>query len=94
MAILEAAQYGKPAIGPNHGGFTEIIEQGDAAIGKLFEPGNVDDLERQVVELWNDSSSCQHLGDKAFEKLNLAYSTEVVGRQWELLLEEIVNRKR
>ena len=94
MAILEAAQYGKPAIGPNHGGFTEIIGQGNDAIGKLFEPGNVDDLERQVVDLWNDSLSCQQLGDKAFEKLKRAYSTEVVGGQWELLLEEVVNRKR
>ena len=29
MAILEAAQYGKPTIAPNHGGFTEIIGERD-----------------------------------------------------------------
>ena len=24
MAILEAAQFGKPCIGPDHGGFTQL----------------------------------------------------------------------
>ena len=53
MAILEAACYCKPTIGPAHGGFTEIIGRGEQAIGDLFEPNNLDDLERKVVSLWN-----------------------------------------
>ena len=53
MAILEAACYGKPTIGPAHGGFTEIIGRGEQAIGDLFEPNNFDDLEQKVVSLWN-----------------------------------------
>lgn len=69
MAILEAAQFGKPIIGPNHGGFTEIIGEGDAAIGRLFRPGNVDDLERHVVALWNNSNEIARLGEKAHGKL-------------------------
>lgn len=64
MAILEAAQFGKPVIGPNHGGFTEIIGEGDAAIGRLFRPGNVDDLERHVVALWNNPNEIARLGER------------------------------
>ncbi len=86
MAILEAARHGKPAIGPNHGGFTEIIGQGAQAIGKLFEPGDIDDLERQTVELWASPSLRENLGARAFEKLKLRYSTEVIGQQWRQLL--------
>lgn len=89
MAILEAACYGKPTIGPNHGGFTEIIGQGENAIGKLFEPSNVDDLEKQIVELWNDPKTTEDLGKKAFKKLQERYSSEVVYKQWETLFEKI-----
>ena len=86
MAILEAARYGKPTIGPDHGGFSEIIGRGDRAIGRLFVPGDVDDMERQVVELWNDSREIACLGQRAFDKLSKEYSSEVVSHQWEKLL--------
>lgn len=52
MSILEAAQYGKLTIGPDHGGFTEIIGKGEKAIGRLFTPNDITDLERQITELW------------------------------------------
>ena len=92
MTILEAACHGKPAIGPRHGGFTEIIGEGGQAIGRLFEPGSVDDLERQVTALWNDKAGCMMLGAKAFRKLKAQYSTEAVSRQWSLLLEDITGK--
>ena len=94
MAILEAAQYGKPTIAPNHGGFTEIIGEGDAAIGRLFRPGDVDSLERYVVELWNNPQETEQLGKRAFEKLKKEYSSEVIYRKWEKLFSDIVNRKK
>ena len=73
MTILEAAKYGKCTIGPNHGGFTEIIGQGKEAIGKLFEPNNIKDLEKQIVELWNNQTQIEKLGEKAFKKLKECY---------------------
>ena len=94
MAILEAAQYGKPTIAPNHGGFTEIIGEGDAAIGRLFRPGDVDSLERYVAELWNNLQETEQLGKRAFEKLKKEYSSEVIYRKWEKLFSDIVNRKK
>ena len=89
MVILECAQHGKPTIGPNHGGFTDIIGKGDAAIGRLFRPGDVDDLEQQIVALWNAPEECVALGAKAFEKLKREYSTETASRQWDALLREL-----
>lgn len=89
MAILEAAQYGKPTIAPNHGGFTEIIGEGDSAIGRLFCPGEVDSLERHVVELWNNPQETGRLGQRAFEKLKREYSSEVVYRKWEDLFSNL-----
>lgn len=94
MSILEAAQYGKPTIGPNHGGFTEIIGEGEAAIGCLFRPGDVGDMERQIVELWNMPSEVARLGKKAFEKLKKNYSTEAVYRQWADLFNRLINEKK
>lgn len=87
MAILEAAQYGKPTIGPDHGGFSEIIGRGDRAIGRLFTPGDVDDMERQVMELWNNSGEVARLGRRAHERLLREYSSEVVYRRWAELFE-------
>lgn len=93
MSILEAAKYGKCTIGPNHGGFTEIIGKGEEAIGKLFEPGNIDDLERQIVKLWNNSKTTEELGKKAFKKLQEKYSSEVIYKQWETVFEELKNKR-
>ena len=90
MSILEAACYGKPTIGPAHGGFTEIIGWGDSAIGKLFEPNNLDDLERQIVSLWNNTDEIARLGQMAFEKLQREYSSEVIYKKWNRLFQELV----
>ncbi|OUN58401.1 glycosyltransferase family 4 protein [Alistipes sp. An66] len=90
MSILEAAQFGRPTIGPNHGGFTEIISEGDTAIGRLFVSGNVEDLERQVVALWNNPNEIVRLGEKAHDKLLREYSTEVIYQKWNDLIKSML----
>ena len=90
MAILEAAQFGKPTIGPNHGGFTEIIGEGEAAIGRLFAPGDVDDLDRQVAALWNSPDEVSRLGEKAHDRLLREYSSEVIYQKWKNLVNELI----
>lgn len=92
MAILEAACYGKPTVGPAHGGFTEIIGRGDSAIGKLFRPNNLDDLERQIVSLWNAPDEIARLGQMAFDKLQREYSSEVIYKKWVSLFQELVKK--
>ena len=76
MAILEAAAHGKPTIGPDHGGFSEIIGKGDDAIGRLFAPNNIEDLEEQVVRLWNAPEDVDQLGYAAYKKLKTEYSSK------------------
>lgn len=90
MAILEAAQFGKPCVGPDHGGFTEIIGKGENAIGRLFKPNNLNDLEKQVLTLWNQPVLTEELGRKAYEKLRKEYSSEVVYRKWDELFTKIL----
>ena len=91
MSILEAAQFGKPTVGPNHGGFTEIIGEDKTAIGRLFVPGDVDDLEQHVVALWNNSDEIARLGEKAHDKLLREYSSEVIYKKWNDLIRSIFN---
>lgn len=76
MAILEAAAMGKPCIGPRHGGFTEIIGEGREAIGRLFQPDDVDDLASQIVWFWENPDEAKRLGERAFNKLQSEYSSE------------------
>ena len=92
MSILEAAQYGKPTIGPDHGGFSEIIGRDDATIGRLFSPGDTDELERRVVELWSDRTAVAELGRRAHDKLLREYSSEAVYGKWEKLLNSLTLR--
>lgn len=89
IVLLDAALHGKPSIGPDHGGFTEIIGKGEEATGLLFEPGDVDDLERQVTTLWNAPELCRELGNKAYAKLQSHYSSEVTQQQWAALLQQL-----
>ena len=90
MAILEAACHGKATVGPDHGGFTEIIGKGDTAIGSLFRSNDIDDLERTIVELWDNPSLSARLGERAYEKVATTYNSSVVFTQWESLLEKLI----
>lgn len=68
MSILEAAKFGKCTVGPDHGGFTEIIGREEEAIGKLFKPNDVHDLEKIITDLWSYPEVAISLGQKAWEK--------------------------
>lgn len=86
MAILEAAQHYKPTIGPDHGGFSEIIGKGDAAIGRLFTSADASSLIQAISDLWDSPDECRSLGIAAHEKLLRQYSTEVISQKWNDLL--------
>lgn len=93
MSILESAQHYKATIGPSHGGFTEIIGRGEYAIGKLFNPSNLDALDEAITSLWQDHEECVRLGLLAHQKLANEYSTEVISRKWDELIKSIINLK-
>lgn len=89
MSILESAQLCKPTVGPDHGGFTEIIGTGEKAIGRLFVPGDVKALDNAVTTLWNSPEECQRLGFAAHQKLVNEYSTKVIAQKWDNLINNI-----
>lgn len=89
MTILEAAQYGKPAIAPNHGAFSEIIGEGDNQIGLLFSPGDAGKLTEAISALWRDKPLCESLGKKALAKLQQSYSTTTALHEWQHLLSNL-----
>lgn len=93
MSILEAAQYGKTTIGPDHGGFTEIIGRGEKAIGQLFIPNDMIDLEKKITMLWSNPKIVKELGMKAFQKLQQEYSSEVVYKKWLKLMNGLLCSK-
>lgn len=84
MTILEAASYGKPAIGPGHAGFLEIID--NYQTGLHFVPSDVDDLQEKITWMWNHSKDCVEMGRRAFDKLKANYTEEAVRKKWDNLL--------
>jgi glycosyltransferase involved in cell wall biosynthesis len=92
MTILEAANYNKPVITPDHGGFTEIIGHDDNAIGQLFTPGDIASIESAIIELWNDTDEVTRLGNAAHCKLTKEYSIEVISQKWNQLIKELASR--
>ncbi|MEG0559008.1 MAG: glycosyltransferase family 4 protein, partial [Muribaculaceae bacterium] len=90
MSILEAAQYGKCMVAPDHGGFTEIIGKGSYSIGCVFMPNDVDSLEQAVVVMWNNPQKTKELGQRANEKLQREYSSDIVYSKWNKLLNKVV----
>ncbi|WP_300805573.1 glycosyltransferase family 4 protein [uncultured Duncaniella sp.] len=89
MAILEAARHHKATIGPDHGGFTEIIGTGTESIGSLFTPGDADTLSREIRTLWDNPDRAKALGEAAHTKLRTRYSTPVIAQKWQKLLSSI-----
>ena len=80
MTILEIAQYAKPAIGPAHAGFLEIID--DKQTGLLFQPNNLADLTEKIQTLWNSTEECTIMGRNALQKLKSHYTMQAVKEKW------------
>lgn len=94
MVILEAAGWCKPVICPEHGGFTEIVGKEINSIGRLFNPNDEDDLEKQILYLWNSPEEVKELGERAYQKLQTGYSSEIIVKKWMELIGCLVNSGR
>jgi len=89
LVIPEAFSRGIPVIGPAHGPFPGLIQNG----GLLFEPNNVDDLEKKVVQLWFEQERWNSQSENARAIFSNRYSKEVVRQQWHEFLTQITNQK-
>ncbi|MBN9384094.1 MAG: glycosyltransferase family 4 protein [Chitinophagaceae bacterium] len=94
LVALEAMAMGKTVVAPDHGGFTDILGKGPDAVGLLFRPSDLTDLEAVVLRLWHDEKLVQHLGKRCFEKIKTSYSSEIVYQQWEHLFLELLQTQK
>jgi len=88
MTILEMAEYAKPAIGPAHAGFLEIIDDGQT--GLLFRPNHLADLTEKIQSLWNCTEECKVMGQNALQKVQSHYTAETVKLQWLQLFNRVL----
>ena len=88
MTVLEAYACGKPVITSKIGGLKDLVMNGET--GLLFEPGNVEQLARNILYLLNDNGEAKEMGlkGKEFVKENLTIESAVT--KLEKVYEEIV----
>ena len=72
--LIEAYAKGTPVLASRLGAMQEMVEQGRT--GMLFEPGNVDDLVRNVEELMAANGRLQQMRPAARSTYEQKYSTE------------------
>ena len=79
LTLLEGMSTGLPAVATSVGGVPEIID--DGVNGFLVEPKNPEELAERILELNNDKTLRQDMGNAAREKiLNYYTADKVVGQ--------------
>ena len=92
MVIIEAMSKGVPVVsfdcprGPN-----EIIHDGDD--GLLVENGNVDAFAEALLDVIRDDDRRRRMGEAA-ERTAQTFDVDVIGRQWDELLEQLLVTSR
>ena len=92
MVVLEAMGRALPVIGSRIGGLPEIIEEG--LTGSLFEPGNAEDLARQVRRLWEDPQLCRRMGIAGRQKAMREYTEDAYFHNLMAVYQAAIQRSR
>jgi glycosyltransferase involved in cell wall biosynthesis len=87
LVIIEAMLQGKPVIGSNHGGITDIIEDGET--GFLIEPRDVGELQNRLEKLAQDVGLREQMGTKARESVK-RFDVGIVIGQIESMYDELI----
>jgi len=74
LVLIEAMSTGTPVIGSRACGVPEIIEEN--INGLMFEPDNVDDLSRKILQLYKDDSLRRRLAEKGKESTKARFIEE------------------
>ena len=75
MVLLEAFAMGKPAVASRIGGLGSIVR--DGVNGRLFEPGNAEQLGQAVQEFEDEPILLEKMGAAAREEFESKYAPEV-----------------
>lgn len=92
MVMLEASSHRRCCIAPNHGAFPDLMTDKDnnELCGILFDALDVDDLEKKVVELWNDEAKCKRLGNMAEANCRKRFLKHNVNMAWDAFLKDLI----
>ena len=85
---IEAMKAGKPVIGADHGGTSELIS--DGLNGLKFAAGDSEDLARKIEILYHDENMRREMGERAKEWALTNFNREKFGRDLLQILEEAV----
>ena len=88
---MESFINGKPVIASNIGGIPEQIEHNKT--GLLFEPANVEQLKKCILQYWNNKDLVIEHGKNAYEKAKTQYTEERYYRELIQVYEEIIRRR-
>lgn len=89
IVLLEVFAYGLPCVAPNHGAYPELMHEKGQVCGQIFNPLDADDLERAILQLWNDPSNTQRLGRLARQHYDSHYAPQIIKSQWAELYDQV-----
>lgn len=93
IVLLEASSHGRCCVAPNHGAFPDLMTDPDSheVGGRLFTPCDIDNLEQNIVSLWNDKELVSKLGTVAEQNYRKRFLKRIITHDWDVFLKEIVN---
>jgi glycosyltransferase involved in cell wall biosynthesis len=92
LVVIDAMALGVPVIASRLGGLPHVVE--DGVTGSLFEPGNPEDLVRQVRCLWDDPQLCNRMGRAGRQKVMRQYSQDAYYRNLLTVYQTATQRSR
>lgn len=92
MVVIEAMAVGVPVIASKIGGLPYLVDEG--VTGALFEPGNPEDLMRQIRRLWEDPQLCNQMGKAGQLKVVRQYTEDTYYHSLMAVYEMAIHRSR
>lgn len=89
LYVLESLANGTPVVQPNHGAFTQMIE--DTGGGLLVEPNSVKSLTAALHDLWKNPSMLEDLGHKGKDYVHRCYNSQVMAEKTAAIYREYLN---
>jgi len=85
---IEAMAWNKATIAAGHGGLLEIIQHDKN--GLLFEPGNVEDLTKQMERIASDDRLREQLASAGFKDVQERFSAKAHAKEISRIYERVL----
>lgn len=91
VSLLEASFFGKPMISTELGSGTSYVNKHNET-GIVVPPKDVGALKAAIIKLLEDKQLCLKYGENAKIRFNEEFNSEIIGRQYMNLYEELYNK--